>query len=357
MPARKIDFAALRAKLSFEKILEYYKFEPVSKNGDQWQGYCLLPTHGGSLFQQKQRSPSFSANVGRGIYHCFGCNQKGNVLEFVIRMEGFETEVGEQFRKGALRAQDIFLNGGIESRPEPRAPTTKQKTEPIDTPSPTREGELLEVVNARLDFVLQNLDALHPYLLERGFRLDTIRHFGLGFAQRGLMKDRVAIPIKNPAGELVGYAGRTVDDASIDEDYPKYLYPSDRERDGQRYVFRTSELLYHPDELRGVRSKHLFLVSGFPSVWWLWQNGIKAVAATMGPTLSERQAELIFDLTTNDARIVVVPDGEQAGKRLAETALLRLSAERFVRRIYWADEQQPVEWEGREIDALKSVLQ
>ena len=118
------------------------------------------------------------------------------------------------------------------------------------------------VANAPLDFTLQGLDQEHPYLTGRGFTPETARHFGLGFASRGLMKDRIAIPLKNHEGLLVGYAGRLVDDDLVGEDNPKYRFPGDREKAGTRFVFRKSELLYHPDELRGCKSKYLFLVEG-----------------------------------------------------------------------------------------------
>ena len=164
-----------------------------------------------------------------------------------------------------------------------------------------------------LDFVLQGLDAKHPYLPGRGFTAKTVQHFGLGFASRGLMKDRIAIPLKNHDGALVDYAGRLVNDEQVGEDNPKYRFPGDREKAGTRIAFRKSELLYHPDELRGCRSKYLFLVEGFASVWWFWQHGIRSVTVVMGASISLRQVELICELTSDNARIVLIPDGNDAG--------------------------------------------
>ena len=110
---------------------------------------------------------------------------------------------------------------------------------------------------------------------------------GVKFAM--VQSDVFAIPLHNDAGERVGYAGRVIDDNLVDEDNPKYRFPGDRERDGKKFVFRKSELLYHPEEIRGSKSTYIFLVEGFPSVWWLWQHGITHVVAVMGSSLSGRQ--------------------------------------------------------------------
>lgn len=107
--------------------------------------------------------------------------------------------------------------------------------------------------------------------------------------------------------------------------------PGDREKGGTNFVFGKSELLYHPDELLGCRSKYLFLVEGFPSVRWFWQHQIRPVATVVDSSLSERQAEFVLELTTDDARIVLIPDGDDAGVRLAHSALPRLAPHRFVR--------------------------
>ena len=62
-------------------------------------------------------------------------------------------------------------------------------------------------VNPVLDLKLK-LDHEHPFLAERGITPEVAEAFGIGFADRGIMKDRIAIPIHNERGELVAYAGR-----------------------------------------------------------------------------------------------------------------------------------------------------
>ena len=353
----KIDFAQLRSQLSFATVLAHYQVHGKEKGGEQWQGYCPLPSHVHKGDGGKPRSPSFSVNFARGIYNCFGCGGKGNVLEFVVRMEGFDPDNGEQLRQGAFRAQELFL-GGAPHRNRPELSTSKVETSQPPPPA-SRDAatdELPVVANAPLDFTLQGLDPEHPYLAVRCFTPETVRHFGLGFASRGLIKDRIAIPLKNRDGQLVGYAGRVVDDDLVAEDNPKYRFPGDREKAGTKFVFRKSELLYHPDELRGVKSKYLFLVEGFPSVWWFWQHRIRPVGAVMGSSISECQAQLVCNLTTDDARIVLIPDGDAAGERLARSALELLAPHRFVRWHRLDASKQPTDYSGEELAALTKRL-
>src|SRR6202167_3003064 len=99
-----IDFKALRAKLDFAVILQHYNVEVKRKGGGtQHHGYCPLPNHNG-----KKNSPSFSANLERGIFQCFGCGAKGNVLEFAALMSRVDPKDGTALRKVALELQARF---------------------------------------------------------------------------------------------------------------------------------------------------------------------------------------------------------------------------------------------------------
>src|ERR1051325_5022625 len=97
-----VDFKALRQTLSFEAVLRHYKIEPKIK-GSQYHGFCPLPNHNG-----KRNSPSFSANLEKGIFQCFGCGAKGNVLDFTVLMDGGSKDKPDDVRKTALRLQEKF---------------------------------------------------------------------------------------------------------------------------------------------------------------------------------------------------------------------------------------------------------
>jgi DNA primase len=212
----------LRAELSFIDILHHYGVE-LKERGEQWQGFCPLPTHEG-----KRNSPSFSANVGKGIRQCFGCGAKGNLIEFATRMEGLNPDNPEDFRKAALLLQRTFgKDGGEREQPPKPKEARRERNEQED-----HEEESSGVVNAPLDFELHRLDYSHPYLRERGFTEETIKTFGLGYCERGPMKGRIAIPLHDAKGALIGYAGRIVDEEAVGKDTPRYLFPGSRERNG-----------------------------------------------------------------------------------------------------------------------------
>src|SRR6185436_19067282 len=139
MATQWVDFKALRQSLSFEAVLRHYKVEPKIR-GKQHHGFCPLPKHGG-----KRKSPSFNVEVEKGIFHCFGCGAKGNVLEFAVLMDGGNPRNGADVRKTALALQERF---GTQAKAQP-AKRVKEKDAQLKLPN---TGTVL--VNARLDFEL-----------------------------------------------------------------------------------------------------------------------------------------------------------------------------------------------------------
>src|SRR6266852_4084670 len=221
-----IDFKGLRSRLDFEQVLRHYGVE-VKRKGNQHHGFCPLPNHNG-----KKNSPSFSANLERGIFQCFGCGAKGNVLEFAAMMEKTDPKNGASLHQVALELQRRFCPE-LNCAPE-EAATSPAK--PRDKAEP--KSDIPVIVNAPLDFDLKGLDPEHPYLKGRGFTPETIAYFGLGFCSRGMLKDRIAIPLHDQKGRLIGYAGRAADDSRISEENPRYRFPSSRERNGKAFEFR-----------------------------------------------------------------------------------------------------------------------
>jgi DNA primase len=313
-----VNFKELRAKLDFEQVLRHYGVE-VRRKGDQHQGFCPLPNHKG-----KKNSPSFSANLKRGIFKCFGCGAMGNVLEFAALMENVDLENGAAFRGVAVELQKRFCPELGSVTKADRKPAAKVEVDAA------KEEDLPVVVNPPLDFGLKELDYNHPYLRARGFTRETIDEFGLGFCSRGFLKDRVAIPLHDHEGKLVGYAGRVVDDATISKENPRYRFPSKRKRAGKIIEFRKTLFLYNGFGVRAP-ADDLVVTEGFASVWWLHQNGYPQAVATMGADCSERQAELIVSLVKPSGRVWIIPDGDDAGRRFAQSLLLHVSPHRFMR--------------------------
>ncbi len=336
MPNVWVDFKALRQKLDFEDVLRHYGVE-VKRKGNQHHGFCPLPNHNG-----KRNSQSFSANLERGIFQCFGCGAKGNQLDFAALMEKINPEDGSALREVAARLQTRFciereatFRGGREpSQPE-------KKSHPKGPP-------VVRAINPKLDFELQGLDPEHPYLRNRGIKPETIKRFGLGFCSRGLLKDRIAIPLHDVIGALIGYAGRLVDDSRANDSIPRYLFPGERIRGNAVFEFRKTCFLYNGSRIKAPVDD-LIVVEGFASVWWLTQQGLPAVVATMGADCSERQAELIVSHVKSSGRVWVISDGDKAGLRHAHGILMLTSPFRSVRWIKLPEGKQPTDLSRKEI--------
>jgi len=327
-----VNFQELRDALRFEQLLADYGVEHVVK-GAQASAFCPLPAH---KSRSTRQSRSFSVNLSKGIFQCFGCQAKGNVLEFGILMEGLDPSDKDQFRKGALMLKKRYL--ATERAEEHVAEETSkdENEEPAD--------EVTEcVVNAPLEFELKSIDPEHAYLKTRGLTPEIIARFGLGYCSRGLMKGRVVIPLHDASGQLIGYAGRLVEDTAIDADTPKYLLPGARVKDGVRYEFRKGEFLFNGHRISqehpgGVES--LVVVEGFFGALRLHQAGIPTVAL-MGASCSEAQARLLLRLTQPHGRIFVMPDGDEAGEKCALSVIDSVCADRMVRWVRLAYRQEP----------------
>jgi DNA primase len=128
----------------------------------------------------------------------------------------------------------------------------------------------------------------------------------------------------------------------ITEECPKYRFPGGRIHKGVTYEFRKSRLLYNYRCIEACASD-LIVVEGFPSTWWLWQNGFKTVVALMGSSCSQEQAKLIVNVTSPKAMIWIMPDGNEAGVQCAHSVFAKVAPYRFVRWIRLESAQQPTD--------------
>jgi DNA primase len=318
-----IDLKKLRQELSFRQVLQHYGVELKIK-GHRAVGRCPLPDHQPTT-SANDRSTPFSADLERGLFRCFGCKAGGNHLDFAVLMEGKNPEDGKEVVTVARKLQGALLpqSQGESAAVRQQKASPKAKIEPAQT---TTLSHRHVVVNAPLDFSLKNLDAEHPYLLDRGFTAETIRHFGLGYCSRGHFKNRIVIPIHDLSGRLVGYAGRITNDREVTTRAPKYLFPPSRERDDKIHEFHKETLLYNAHRLsRPV--KDLVLVTTFSSVWWLHQLGIKATVSLIGSNCSGEQVGLLDGVVEPLGRIWLLLDGQD----LAPATVSAVASLRHVR--------------------------
>lgn len=79
-----IDYQQLRRDVSIRQVLQLFDWQPVMTNGSQLRGPC--PIHGST----NPHSRSFSVNLEKNAYRCFGCNSQGNQLDLAAAMFGEE---------------------------------------------------------------------------------------------------------------------------------------------------------------------------------------------------------------------------------------------------------------------------
>ena len=193
---------------SFDTVLAHYNLQAIGAGKDR---AVLCPFH-------EERKPSCKIELERKIFHCFGCGTKGNVLEFVARIEGNPEDLRAaaftlagicKIPVAAPRGQGRNAAPGRQeernARPAPQ-PVAEPKAVPNDAPAASDKP-----INPPLPFALK-LDPAHPYLAERGLGPELVELFGLGFCSRGSMAGPICIPIHNEFGELVAYAGRWTGD-------------------------------------------------------------------------------------------------------------------------------------------------
>jgi DNA primase len=328
-----VNFKELREKLNFREVLEHYGVVINAKNHIQHHSKCPLPTH-----EAVNRSSSFSANLDKGIWRCFGCGAQGNILDLATRMERFDPTKPEDVRRAALHLAERY---SIASQ-KPKAAEKEVRLSNAARPAGAT------IVNAVLDFTLKGLDPEHPYLLKRGFTRETISQFELGFCSRGLMKDRIAIPLRNAAGQLVGYAGRVIDDTLATPENPKYRFPSSRTHEGKTFEFSKSLFLYNANAV-GSPVEDLVIVEGFAATWWLVQNGFPRTVALMSANASSEQIALIVGMVPRRGRLVIFTDGNQAGRFCAESLVKQLSPYRFVRWAALKEGNRPIDCDKNEM--------
>ena len=316
-----VDFKAVKSAITMEQVLQHYGLLEKFKRGtDSLNGPC--PIHKGSNPTQ------FRVSISKNIWNCFSeCKHGGNVLDFIAEMENASIHAAALKAIGwfnlapeAMAANSDKGESGETDRPEPAQkveakPAASPKPAPVSAPDSS-------VPNAPLKFRLDKLERSHPYLLEqRGLTSETIVDFGIGFCSKGMMADRIAIPIHNVKGEVVAYAGRFPGEPG--EDTPKYKLPAG---------FRKSQELFNIDRaIKEPADMSLIIVEGFFDAMKLHQHGCRKVVALMGSTLSTAQEELIRQHTNRESHVIVMLDENEAGKAGREDIACRLSKFCFVR--------------------------
>lgn len=300
---------------------------------DVISGYVRLQKKGSSHFGlcpfHNEKSPSFSVSGSKQMYYCFGCGAGGNVFTFVMEYENFTFP--EAVKLLADRA-------GVDL-PEIEYSEEVKKKE-------SRRNKLLEVNKEAARYFYYQLRGKQGnigcrYLTDRGLSDETMKKFGLGFANvsgndlvgylrsKGYTDDlikeaglasfdekygmhdkfwnRVMFPIQDINHRVIGFGGRVMGDAK-----PKYL------NSPETMIFDKSRNLYGLNFARTSRKNNIILCEGYMDVIAMHQAGFTQAAASLGTAFTAGQANLLRRYTEE---VLLAYDSDGAGTMAAVRAI------------------------------------
>ncbi|MCI1960246.1 MAG: DNA primase [Clostridia bacterium] len=316
-PREVIEEVRLRNDI-VEVIREYV---PLKKQGSSYFGLC--PFH-------NENTPSFSVNPEKQLFYCFGCGAAGNVIGFIMKIEGIDFV--EALKKLADRAGYKL----------PEAEYTKEEAEKVKLREELYEihkqaglffykglhssegNRALEYVNKRkislsiqkkfgLGYAPNSKAALYEYLKNKGFSEKAMLESGLimadkykhGFHDR--FYNRLMFPIFDVRGRCIAFGGRIMEKGE-----PKYL------NSPETMIFSKKRNLYGLNFAKTAKKKEIIIVEGYMDLITIFQAGFKNVAASLGTAFNHEHAMLLKKFVSD---VILVFDSDQAGENAALRAI------------------------------------
>ena len=332
------DFAQLvKQQADIVKIIGGYI--TLKKSGAQnYAGLC--PFHG-------EKTASFSVHAVRQFYHCFGCNESGDVFSFVQKIEnvGFPEAVKVVAQKCGI------------------ALPKREFSSPEEAQESRQRGKLLELHELATSWFEEQLRSAEgsrarEYLTSRGLTAEAIAKFRIGYAPdsfnalrdrlqgiappdllrlSGLLsskeqpdgsagplyarfRKRITFPIHNEAGRVIAFTARALD--SDEKSGPKYM------NSPETPLYSKGQVLFNLDKAKQAIRERTFalLVEGQMDCITAYMAGFHNVLATSGTAFTEMQVRLLSRYTK---RLFVNFDPDTAGANAAEKSIALLTEEDF----------------------------
>ena len=295
-------------------------YVPLKKKGSSYFGLC--PFH-------NEKSPSFSVSRDKQMYYCFGCGAGGNVYTFLMEYENFSFPEAVRF---------LAERAGMEL---PEEEMNEEARRQMDEKARLREMNKLAA--NYFYYLLHSKRGKRglEYFKKRGITEETIRHFGLGFADiysddlyrflksKGYkdeeLKDsalvsidekrggsdkfwnRVMFPIMDVNNRVIGFGGRVMGDGT-----PKYLNSRETK------LFDKSRNLYGLNFARKTRKNEIILCEGYMDVISMHQAGFTNAVAALGTAFTSGHGTLLRRYTEN---VILSFDSDEAGQRAVLRAI------------------------------------
>ncbi|MFC6153667.1 DNA primase [Nocardioides yefusunii] len=322
---RDEDIAEVREKARIDEVVsEYVTLRRAG--GGSMKGLC--PFH-------DERSPSFHVTPSRGFFHCFGCQEGGDAISFLMKIDGLS------FSESVEHLADKF---GVQVRreegDEPQRPRGPQRSRLVDAHKIAQEfysDQLLtpDALTARkflsdrgfdqdaaetfgIGFAPRDGDALHRLLTQKGFSVEEMTVSGLVAQGRSLydrFRGRLLWPIRESNGDTVGFGARRIfDDDRIEA---KYLNTSETP------IYKKSQVLYGLDLARRdiAKSSRAVIVEGYTDVMACHLAGVPQAVATCGTAFGDDHARVLRRFLGDDKKfhgeVIFAFDGDAAGQKAA----------------------------------------
>ena len=300
----------VRERASIEDIVKRY-VPSLKKKGNNYLGLC--PFH-------KEKTPSFTVSPDKRIFKCFGCHAGGNVFTFISKVESLNFPESVKFVAriiGIEVVDDRRADGGNDQLLRVNRIAADCFRHGLETPEGIRAREYLVKRGVRADilplfligYAPDSWDFLVSHLRRAGAPMDAAAAAGLvGTSDKGdrrhyydRFRKRIIFPIRNTAGEVVGFGGRIVEGEG-----PKYL------NSPESAVFKKRKVLYGIDSARESikQVNRVIIVEGYLDVIGCHQAGIQNVVAPLGTALTEEHVEF---LSRNCQEIIILFDADSAG--------------------------------------------
>lgn len=286
----------------------------LKKSGNSYKGLC--PFH-------NEKTPSFTVDDKKQLFHCFGCGEGGDVVSFIMHKEGLSYIDSMKY---LANKAGIKLDNTKSSKENKRLNRLYDINRDImmyfyknlltDKAGQTylkNRGFRSNIVNTfMLGFAKNSWDDLISYVKEKDYLLDDIENLGLiKKSQNGKYYDkyrnRLIFPIINHYGKVIGFGGR-----SIDSTMPKYLNSPESE------VFKKRYNLYGLNIFKKQSNKDIILVEGYMDVIGLNNQGIDQAVASLGTSLTNDQAKLLKRYAKN---VYICYDEDNAGIKATDRAI------------------------------------
>jgi DNA primase len=285
----------------------------LAKAGKTFKGLC--PFHG-------EKHPSFYVYPEQQSWHCFGCNNGGDVFSFIMKKQNID--FGEALRQLAQKTGVVIptkFESGMESEEKQRLYQVNQAAAQyfhnllINSPAGKKAQNYIAkrgfteetIKNFQLGYSLESWEDLKKYLAERDYTEKEMLTAGLIIEAEGgqthdRFRNKLMFPILDIRGRITGFGGRALDDSM-----PKYT------NSPQTPLFDKSGTLYGihlaNDAIR--EGDAAVIVEGYMDVITAHQNGFKNAVASMGTAVTERQVNILKRLTRN---LALALDADAAGE-------------------------------------------